>query len=100
MQNFRGPDGGGNKNLEPMLGSLLFETLGDDLLDLVTTAEAFGLVRNLLERRQIEQLAQCRKMRHSQRQITVGRIINSIRRRQVGVRIAERTSVRRTSPGI
>src|ERR1700685_110909 len=81
-----------------MLSGVLFETLGDDLLDLIAAAKPVG--RTFLERRQIEQLAQCRKMGHSQRQITVVCVVNSIRRRQVGVRIAEPTSARRTTPVI
>jgi len=44
-------------------GVCCLETLGDDLFDLVATAKAAGLVRNLLEHGQIEQLAQCWKMR-------------------------------------
>ena len=100
IENLRAPDVGGIQNLEPMLAGVLFETLGDDLLDLVATPKPVGLIRDFLKCRQIEQLAQCRKMRHGQRQITVGRVVNSVRRRQVGVRIAVRTSPRWTSPVI
>src|ERR1700674_3290319 len=100
IKNFRAPDVGDIENLEPVLGGVLFEALGEDLFDLVATPKALGLVRNFLERRQIEQPAQCRKMGHSQRQVTARCVVNSIRRRQVRVRIAERTSSRRTSPVI
>src|SRR6202041_3406075 len=83
-----------------MLSGVLFETLGDDLLDPIAAAKPVGRTRTFLERRQIEQPAQCRKMRHSQRQITVVGVVNSIRRRQVRVRISEPTSARRTTPVI
>src|SRR5713226_1832187 len=100
IQNFCAPYVGSIQNLEPMLSGVLFETVGDDLLDLVATAKAVGRVRNFLECRQLEQVAQCRKMCHGQRQVTICRVVNSVRRRQVGVRIAECTPPRRPSPVI
>src|ERR1700721_2723132 len=83
-----------------MLSAVLFETLGDDLLELIAAAKPVSRIRTSVERRQVEQLAQRRKMRHRQGQVTVVRVVNSIRRRQVRVRIPERTSARRTAPVI
>src|SRR5260370_34540425 len=100
IQNFCAPYVGSIQNPEPMLSGVLFETVGDDLLDLVATAKAVGRVRNFLECRQLEQVAQCRKMRHGQRQVTICRVVNSLELRRVGVRMAECTPPRRPSPVI